>query len=342
MDKPCRQILIVPAVILLGLALVGSAHADGVHLKIATLAPKGSIYHRSLQEIAAGATEVEPGSSATIYTDGGHGGEADIVRRMRIGQLNGALLTTIGLSEIDESVSVMQKMPLLFRSAAEVEYVGRALRPELERRIADKGFVVLFWGEAGWVRFFAKGTIATPEDLRARRIFAWAGDPEQVEVMKKLGYRPVVLETADIVPGLETGLIDAVPLTPFWGLAMQVDGLANHMLDLRWAPVTGALVVSRSTFDALSPAAQKNMRSVAARVEGELRVYQERADGEAVIAMEKRGLKVDHPTPDQEREWHALAEQLYPLLRGHTVPADTFDATLALLARYRAQARDER
>ncbi len=115
------------------LACLGAAlaHADGaVRLKIATLAPKGSVYHRVLQDIAEAVKAGEGGSASyAIYTDGTSGGEADVVRRMRVGQLNAALLSTVGLSEVDPSVSVLQKLPLLFRSSEEVEYVGRALRP---------------------------------------------------------------------------------------------------------------------------------------------------------------------------------------------------------------------
>lgn len=336
-----RSNVVLSAVVLAALLLLivaTAARADEpVRLKIATLAPRGSMYHRSLQEVAAAITAgAGPGASSVIYTDGTQGGEADVVRRMRIGQLNGGLLSAVGLAEIDPAVGVLQKMPLLFRTAAEVEYVTEALRPQLEQRLADRGFVVLFWGTAGWVRFFSKQPLAVPDDLKARRLFAWAGDPQQVELMKELGYHPVVLETADVVPGLETGLIDAVPLAPVWALSMQADTLAPNMIDLRWAPITGALVVSRRIWDALPPATQVAVRTVAVRVATDLRAYQERADRDAVVAMVQRGLKVARLGAAQEGAWQALAERIYPLLRGRTVPADTFDAAVRALAAYRA------
>jgi hypothetical protein len=94
-------------------------------------------------------------------------------------------------------------MPMVFRSWEEIDFVGQTLRPAIERRFRDKGFVVALWAEAGWVRFFCKQSAVRPEDLKPRRMFAWAGDNEQVELMKGLGFRPVVLETADIIPGLQ-------------------------------------------------------------------------------------------------------------------------------------------
>ena len=326
---------------LLGVLALPAAGADStVRIKLATLAPKSSLYHRVLQNIGETIRSSEgPGASVTIYTDGSQGGEADVVRRMRVGQLNAAMMSVVGLSDIDETVGVLQKIPLAFRSVAEVEYVGHALRPEIERRLLAKGFVAVMWAEAGWVRFFSRDAVAVPSELKLRRMFAWAGDPDQVEMMKDLGYRPVVLETADIIPGLQTGLIDTVALTPMWALATQVDGLAPHMIDLKWAPIAGALVIARPAWEAMSPATQAAVRKAAERATEELGSYQARADLEAIVAMEKRGLKVIHLSPEQERQWYELAAQIYPRIRGRTVPAATFDAAMHLLAEYRSASR---
>jgi TRAP-type C4-dicarboxylate transport system substrate-binding protein len=327
------------ALLIAGLLCTAPAPA-AVQLKLATLAPRGSMYHRVLQDLDAVVRQSEgagAGASAKIYTDGSQGGEADVVRRMRLGQLNGAMLSIVGLSEIDESVGALQKMPMLFHGNDEVEYVTRALRPELEKRLADKGFVALMWAQAGWVRFFCKAPAATPADLRERRVFAWSGDPQQVELMKRLGYRPVVLETADILPGLQTGLIDVVPLTPMWALATQADLQAPTMIDLPWAPIAGAVIITRKTWDDMTPATQAALRAAADRATLELNAYQERADREAIAAMQRRGLRVVHLDAAQQRAWDAFALEVQPLLRGRTVPATTYDAALRLVAEYRAR-----
>ena len=87
---------------------------------------------------------------------------------------------------------------------------------------------MLFWGDAGWVRFFSKEPGAAAHGLPAKmKMFAWAGDNPQVDIMKALGYQPVVLEIADILPGLQTGMIDMVPSTPFYALVGQFYGHAS-------------------------------------------------------------------------------------------------------------------
>ena len=326
------------ALLALGVAAAPAADAASqVHIKIATIAPKGSVYHRVLQQIAAAIRQSEgDGATVTIYTDGSQGGEADVVRRMRIGQLNGALMSAVGLSAIEPSVSALQKMPLLFRNTDEIDYVGKSLLPQVERNLLAKGFVAVQWADAGWVRFFTKQPAALPGELKSRRMFVWSGDPDQVEIMKQLGYRPVVLETADIVPGLQTGLVDTVPLVPMYALATQADSAAPYMLDVKWAPVFGAIVFSRQAWESMSEATRSAVRRVAADGGRELREYAARADTEAIAAMEKRGLKVIHLTAEQERGWQAFAQQLYPLIRGRTLPAASFDEALRLVGEYRA------
>jgi len=314
-----------------------AAEADPMKIRLGVLAPRGTQWHRSLLEMGEKWRAAEgPGAEFIVYGGGSQGGEADMVRRMRVGQLNAAMLSVIGLSEIDQSVSALQKMPLVFRSWEELDYVREKLRPALDRRFLDRGFVVLCWGDAGWVRFFSKGPALRPEDYRRMKIFAWAGDRPQTDIMKSLGYQPVVLEVSDILPALQTGMINMVPSTPFWALTLQFYNHAPHMLELDWAPMVGALIVTRKAWDEMSPAGREALRRAAAETETELRALSRREQQESVEAMKKRGLKVQALTPGEEAEWRRAAEQMYPLVRGNMVPAEFFDQVQGLLREYRA------
>lgn len=330
-----------PAVLaLINAALLQVTTPDAIaqtpRIKVGTLAPRGSTYHQALLDMGEAWRRAEaPGASFTVFAGGAQGGEADIVRRMRIGQLNAALLSVIGLSEIDAGAGALQKMPLMFRSWDEVDAVGMRLHPLLEKRFLDKGFVVLFWGEGGWVRFFSKERVVRPAEFKRLKIFAWAGDPEQISLMKALGYQPVMLETADILPGLQTGLINAVPVTSMWALASQIDGTAPHMLDIQWVPIVGAAVITRRAWDAMTPAGRDALRREAANATSRLRAQRAASDLEAVEVMRKRGLQVHGLTPELETEWRQLAEAVYPRIRGAMVPADMFDAVEGALAEYR-------
>ena len=326
--------------LLLGLLVDGNAIAAGKQLRIGTLAPKNSLYHRQLMEVGEAWRAAQgEGSKYLIYPDGSQGGETDMARRMRIGQLQGALLSVVGLREIEPSIAALQNMPLLFRSWDEVDYVREKLRPAMEKKFRDKGFVVLAWGDAGWVRFFSKEAAVRPDDYRKMKFFAWAGEAEQQDIMKSIGYTPVPLETSDILPSIQTGMINAVPATPYFALASQVYATAPHMLDINWAPIVGALVVTKKAWDDMSPAAQDALRSAGSKAGMQIRTKARQEVDEAVEAMKKRGLQIHKPTPEQLKEWNDLAEKLYPRIRGKMVPAETFDEVMALLKAYRAGKR---
>jgi TRAP-type C4-dicarboxylate transport system substrate-binding protein len=323
-------------VLALILCIAAAVHAQAPRIKLGTIAPRGSLYHQVLAEMGDAWKAAEPaGSSFVVFTDGSQGGEADMVRRMRIGQLNAAFMSTIGLIEIDAGAGALQKMPLMFRSWDEVDAVGRRVRPLLEKRFADKGFIVLFWAEAGWVRFFSKDPATQPADFRHLKMFAWTGDPEQIELMKTLGYQPVMLETADILPGLQTGLINAVPVTAPWALATQVDVSAPHMLDIRWVPIVGATVITKAAWEKLSPAGREALRAAGQRAAERMRSQREALDESAIDAMRKRGLQVHALSPQLDAQWRRLAETAYPKIRGGMVPADMFDAAQAAVEEYR-------
>ena len=329
---------LITAILLALVCLVSQpARADNVSLRVGTLAPKNSLYHRQLLEMGEAWRAAQgEGSKYLVYPDGSQGGEAEMARRMRIGQLQGALLSVVGLREIEPSITALQNLPLLFRSWEELDYVREKMRPAMEKKFLDKGFVVLGWGDAGWVRFFSKDAAVRPDDYKRMKFFAWGSEQEQQAIMKSLGYTPVPLETADILPSIQTGMINVVPSTPYFALASQVYSTAPHMLEINWAPIVGALVVTTKAWDAMTPVAQQAMRTAGEKAGLNMRLQARREVDEAVEAMKKRGLIVHKPNAAEMQEWNALAESLYPRIRGTMVPADTFDEVFKQVKAYRA------
>ncbi len=319
------------------LGLGSLAQAQTVQLRIGTVVPRNSLYHQQLMELGE-SWRAAQGANAkfTVFTDGSQGGEAELARRVRIGQLQGALMSVVGLREIEPSIAALQNLPLLFRNWDEVDHVREKMRPAMEKRFLERGFVVLGWGDAGWVRFFSKEAALRPDDFKRMKFFAWGSEPEQQAIMKSLGYTPVPLETADVLPSLQTGMINVVPSTPYFALASQVYTTATHMLDINWAPIVGALVVSKKAWDAMSPAAQQALQVAGDKAGLQMRAKARQEVDEAVAAMQKRGLTVNRPNAEQWREWTELAEKLYPRIRGSMVPAETFDEVFLHLKAYRA------
>ena len=308
-----------------------------VKVRLGTLAPRGSSYYKHLQAMGEKWRQAPGGGVLlTMYPDGTMGTEADMVRRMRLGQLQAGMLTAAGLADIEPAVSGLQYMPMMFRSLEEVDYIGVKLQPMLEKRLEEKGFVVLFWGDTGWVRFFSKQPVIRPDDLKKTKLFVRAGSAAELDSYRSVGINPVPLETVDILPNLQTGLINAVPLPPSIALAGQVDGAAPHMLVLDWAPLVGAAVITKKSWDAIPLEGREALRKAATETGKLMKADGRRESVESVEAMRKRGLRVHAVTPEVEAEWRREAEAAYPKIRGVIVPEDMFDEVVKQLKAYRA------
>lgn len=311
--------------------------ADTVKIRLATLAPKDTSFHKSLLAMGEKWKKASGGAvSLTLYTDGTMGGEADMVRRMRVGQIQASLLSVAGLLQIDDSVTALQLMPMAFHSFQEYDFVSEKLRPMLEKRIEDKGFVSLFWGDAGWVRFFSKQPALKPGEMSKLKMFVWSGDTRSGEVMRGIGINAIPLEQTDILTGLQTGLIDVVPSIPVYALAGQFFAPAPHMLDVAWVPLVGATVISKKVWGGIPAAVRTEMLKAAEEAGKQIRERSRVESQEAIEAMEKRGLKVHKLDEAGLKEWRDFAESVHPKVRGKVVPAELFDEVQRLLKDFRS------
>ena len=329
--------LMIGSLLGLGFSIPAAGGGKKVRVNLGTIAPRGSSYHRALQSMGERWKEATGGTvRVVVYPDGTMGGESDMVRLMRVGTLHAALLTGHGLSDIEPSVTGLQSMPLRFRNLDEFDHVNEQLRPVIEPRVEEKGFVVLSWVDAGWVRYFSKQPFTHPNELKSRKVFAWEGNPEQVQIMRELGCNPVVLDTGDIQTGLRTGLIDVVALPPIFALSGRVDLQAPHMLDLNWAPLVGAVVLDRDTWLRIPEMHREELLAEAAAAGREIRAGSRRESAESVTAMQKRGLQVHALSPELLAAWREMADtSLLPLIRGTLVPEGTFDEVEKIVHRYR-------
>lgn len=312
-------------------------NAAPVRIRLGTLAPQGSSYHRILQEMGEKWRAATNGQvQLTIYA-GTMGSELELLRRMRAGQLQAAAVTTSGIVSVDPGAAALQSMPMMFRTLDELDYVKEKLAPVLDRRLEDKGFKVLFWADAGWVRYFSRQKVERPEEFKKLKIFVTAGETQQFDLMKSAGYSPVALEWTSVLTGLQTKMIDALPSIPYYALATQVYTVANYMLDVNWLPLVGALIVNKKTWDAMTPETQAALTAAAHEAGKQFQARGRQESDEAVAAMQKRGLNIVPISPAVRAEWRATGEQLNPRVRGTVVPAAMFDEVVRLLAEYRSR-----
>jgi len=313
------------------------AHAQ-ITVKMATLVPNESSWYRILREAADKWKKVSNGKViVNIYPGGVVGDDPEIVRKMRLGTLHAGVLTTAGVAEIDKSVYALG-VPMMYGSYEEVYAVFEKMRPTLEANIAKQGFVVLNWADGGWVHFFSQRPVATPDDLKKLKL-AWDNDTTDItDIMKSLGFNLVPQPATEILTALQTGLVNAVPISPQLAIISQCFRYAKYMTDLNWELLLGAAVIDKRVWDRIptdlhAPLMQV-MQEAGKKLQDEIR-----KEGETdVKVMKDRGLNVVPVDARARDAWVKLAESAYPRIRGRIVPAGAFDEALKYRDEYRKRA----
>lgn len=321
-----KRILLVLIILVFSSQLMGKKTI----IKMATLAPEGTRWHGMLVEMGQKWSEATNGEVVLrIYPSGVVGDERDMIRKIRIGQIHAAAVTTEGLSELNQEIYSLI-IPLLFDDWDDVDWIRERLEDDLIAGIEESGFKLLTWTDVGWVKWFTKDPMKFPEDLKGMKIFNWAGEFRTLQLWKRGGFNAVQLASIDILSGLQTGLINAIGTNPMVALASQWFGIANNMLDMRWGLLTGGIVIDKRIWDKIDPEYQDKMMeavmeiNIAQQAEGR---YQ---DDESIKVMKEYGLKVQPLTDEELQYWKDYVEGWYPDIRGSYVPAEIFDKAVAL------------
>jgi TRAP-type C4-dicarboxylate transport system substrate-binding protein len=256
------------------------------------------------------------------------------VRKMKLGTLHAGVLTSVGVAEIDRSVYALG-VPMMYASYDEVYSVLEKMRPTLEGSIEKQGFVVLNWFDGGWVHYFSQKPVATPDDLKKQKLFAWASDTDAIEIVKSLGFTPVPLPAPEIATALQTGLVNAVPVPPQVAVITQYYNYAKNMTDLNWELLLGATVMDKRAWEKIPVDLHAPfitiMQEAGKKLQDEIRKGGERD----VEAMKKRGLIVVPVDAKAREAWVKLTESVYPKIRGRIVPAAAFDEAMKYRNEYR-------
>jgi TRAP-type C4-dicarboxylate transport system substrate-binding protein len=314
------------------IAAIATVHAAPITVKLATQAPVNSSFHKALQEMGAAWDSTTQGRvKLVVYAGGTQGSEDATIRMMRPGvdQLQANLLMLPGLISVDDGFNVFG-IPFFFESDAEGQYVLEKLTPALEKRLEAKGFRLLSWGSAGWVRLFSKNTIQTINDLKNAKLFTSQGDEKMVQWYKQNGFHPVALAAGDIPAQLKlrTGMIDAAPSPPYPALLLQIFRDAKFMLDVRVAPLYGAVVMTNEAWNKIDATDRTAVINGAKALEKRIMGEAPKLDEDSVTTMKSRGLTVTTLDANQTAAFRTEADKLGASMRGHMTPADVFDAAV--------------
>jgi TRAP-type C4-dicarboxylate transport system substrate-binding protein len=288
--------------------LLMSFVAGAATFKIATLSPDGSAWMKAMRSAASEVAEATQGRVKFKFYPGGVMGDDKVVlRRMRLGQLQGAALTAGSLTSAYTDVQ-LYNLPMVFRDLEEVDYVRERLDHRLMAGLAANGYEALGFAEVGFA--YAMSSVQATSVAEARRLKVWVpdGDPGTQRTAEAFGIAPIPLTIADVLAGLQTGLINAVTIPPIGAVALQWHTQLDYVLDVPLLYVFGTMVLSGSSFAKLTETDQDTVRRLVGTALAGIDA-QSRADHEsALAALQQQGLMLMRPGANELSEWQSAAD----------------------------------
>jgi TRAP-type C4-dicarboxylate transport system substrate-binding protein len=321
--------------LLLTIFLLCAFQAQALVIKVGSVAPEGSPWDRALKRIALDWQKISGGRvTMKIYSGGIAGDEPDMIRKMRINQIQAAAMTGSGLGKIDPDLLVYQ-LPFLTDNDEELDNLFGKLRPELEALLEDKGFTFLGVIKSGWLRFFAKEKVITPEDFRKLKFFVMEGSPEIDQAWKAMGFHIVPLPPNDAFAALQSGMAEVFTASPLTAAAMQWFALAPHMTDFNWIPLTAALIVSNQTWRRIPADLQPKLKAATQAVLDDLESEIMTVENQAMDIMKQNGLVVHEVPQEALQVWKDLVDKGFGILIGDVISRDLYDKAKGIVAEYR-------
>jgi len=309
--------------------------AKTIEIKIGTLAPQGSSWIKAFHSIDAevrGKTDKQVGLK--IYPGGVLGDEKDMLRKMHIGQIHGAALTSAGLSAIFNEMDVFQ-IPFLFESHHEVDYVIEKMEAFFKKGFDENGYILLGWSEAGFVHLMSTTPVATLDDLRKAKVWTWADSPMTKVIFDQANVSAIPLSVPDVLVGLQTGLVNVVYAPPSGAISLQWFTKIKYMTDVNLIYLIGGLVIQKKMFNKISPDHQKILLETCRRRLNELKTTIRQENQEAIQVMVKHGVKIITSTPAQVADFKKVSDQAMQRLEGKSFSKKIREEVITKIEAYR-------
>jgi TRAP-type C4-dicarboxylate transport system substrate-binding protein len=318
------------------LALPGRAGAQAM-VKFATLAPDGSTWMKAMRQFTDEATAKTAGRvKFKIYAGGVSGDEKDVVRKIRLGQLQAGGFTGVGIGEIAPEARLLDT-PFLFKNAKEIDHVYKAFDADFRRIFESRGYVLLGWAEVGNVNIFSNVPVTRPEDLRNVKMWIWEGDPIAEATFAALKIKPIPLSITDVMTSLQTGMINGVYGSPLSVIALQWFARMKYVFALPLTNASGAVVISKKAFDALSKEDQKTMLELGEKHFRALTLQSRKENEQSVGILKAKNLVFTEPaTQAVVTELEKAGNDARQALVGKLYSKELLDRVEASLRAFRA------
>ena len=325
-----RKYVLILLLLTAGLSLSLAPAPKPIVIKLATLAPIGSPWHDVLLDLIQDWEKISNNRiKVKVYPGGVAGDERDLIVKMRLDHLQAAAMSATGISEIDKGIWALS-LPLMLKDYNQLDWLRDQIDEELTRRIEAGGFIVLAWIDVGWVYWFSREPVRTPADLKKQRIFTWSGGPNVEGLWRSGGFHSVSIAATDVLPALQTGLIDALGTSPLTAATFQWFALAKNMNPVKWSVMTGALIITKTAWERIPAELRPKLLAAAHRHQERMQNEIRHLDDKAIRVMQEHGLQVVSITEDERRQWREWMDLHEYKLRGLLTDTTMFDRVMQL------------
>lgn len=317
--------------------LMAATSAQAATLKIATLAPDGTAW---MGEFKAAATEVKEKTAGRVklkfFPGGVMGSDKSVLRKMRIGQLQGGAMSAGALAGFYNGTQIYG-LPFLFNSYEEVSHVRPFLDANVEAGLAKKGMVLLGISEGGFAYLMADKPLRNSEELKTQKVWIPEGDVISQSIFEKAGVTPVSLPVSDVYTGLQTGLINTVGVNPTGAIALQWHTKIKQVTDEPLLFLMGAMVVSEKSFKKVNAADQKIIKAAVSSAFSRLDAINRKDDQSARKALQSIGIEFAQMSDADRSKWQSIAKaSLQELAEKGVYPIELLQQVQDSLSAYRA------
>lgn len=320
------------------IAILSADIAQSAVLKLATISPDGSSWMIKIRE---GVAQIEKQTNNRvkfkIYPGGVMGSDATVLRKIRTRQLHGGALSSGALASKYPDNQVYN-LPLMFNSQQEVDYVKKQMDPVIAKGMEDSGFVTFGLAGGGFAYLMSKQPIKTIEDVQQRKVWIPSGDSVALAVVNAFNVAPIPLSLGDVLPALQTGIIDTVTISPIGALAFQWHTQIKYITEMPVLYLYAFLAIDKKAFSKLTNEDQTIVRKVFSRVFYEIDEENKKNDREALAALKNLDIQFVKPTREALKSWEEKAKQVAPdMISGNKLSKKIFDSINAHLKKYRAK-----
>jgi TRAP-type C4-dicarboxylate transport system substrate-binding protein len=307
-----------------------------VEIKIATLAPEGSTWMKTMHKIDDDVRAKTGNRVGFKFFPGGvQGDEKDVIRKMRNGQVHGAAFTGFGLGSIVPEVRVLE-LPFMFDNLDELDYVRAQTNDYYTKAFDDKGYALLGWTDVGFVYLFTRNPVKAPADMAAQKWWIWSGDPLAEIFFKAFKIAPIPLAAPDVLTSLQTGVVDAVYSSPLACVALQWYSRVKYMSDIPVTHAISAVLVSKKALAGVSDADLAAIEEVSRTNLAELTAKTRVQNNEAIEEIKKEGVQVVAVDAAARKDFTDRGRAAWSEGVGTLYTQDLLDRVKKMLTDYRA------